>query len=74
MVLLVVYTKQAYIARCVHYKNEFRVLMSLPRQCTASGMFAKAHNYGIPATMRKNAATLFYRVHGIRNSISVMLN
>ncbi|XP_063634827.1 uncharacterized protein LOC134805455 [Cydia splendana] len=37
------YTNKAYSALRVLYNNAFRMLMGLPRYCSASGMFAEAH-------------------------------
>lgn len=55
--LWVSYTKKAYNALRVQYNNAFRVLLRLPRYCSASGMFAEARVDCFYSTMRKRAAS-----------------
>ncbi|XP_026325415.1 uncharacterized protein LOC113234330 [Hyposmocoma kahamanoa] len=63
------YTKRAYNNLRVQYNNAFRMLMRLPRHCSASGMFAEARSDGFHAIMRKKAASFLHRARGSRNSI-----
>ncbi|XP_026316446.1 uncharacterized protein LOC113227690 [Hyposmocoma kahamanoa] len=44
--LWVIYTRRTYNGLRVQYNNAFRVLLGLPRYCSASGMFAEAGNHG----------------------------
>lgn len=67
--LWVRYTQRAFSALRVQYNNAFRILLRLPRFCSASGMFADARTDGFHAIMRKNVASLMYRVRGSSNSI-----
>lgn len=67
--LWVRYSQRAYNALRVQYNNAFRVLMGLPRYCSASGMFAEARTDGFHAVMRKRCASMLHRVRGSPNSI-----
>ncbi|KAL0893463.1 hypothetical protein ABMA27_013667 [Loxostege sticticalis] len=67
------YTQKAYNAFRVQYNNAFRVLMGLPRYCSASGMFTEAKVDCFYATMRKRCASLVRRVRGGTNSILRMI-
>ncbi|XP_045777825.1 uncharacterized protein LOC123875822 [Maniola jurtina] len=67
--LWVTYTHRAYSDLRVQYNNGFRVLMGLPRWCSASQMFAEAHTDDFYAIMRKRAASVMSRVRGSSNSI-----
>ncbi|XP_026333392.1 uncharacterized protein LOC113240333 [Hyposmocoma kahamanoa] len=67
--LWVKYTKRAYNALRVQYNNAFRMLLGLPRWCSASGMFAEAHTDGFHALMRKKIVSLLTRVRKSPNSI-----
>lgn len=67
--LWVSYTKRAYNALRVQYNNAFRMLLGLPRWCSASGMFADARVDGFAAIMRKKIASLLGRVRSSANSI-----
>ncbi|XP_061710681.1 uncharacterized protein LOC133520324 [Cydia pomonella] len=49
--------------------NAFRILMGLPRYCSASGMFADARTDDFYAIMRKRAASLLHRLQGSTNSL-----
>ncbi|XP_075975710.1 uncharacterized protein LOC142976308 [Anticarsia gemmatalis] len=64
------YTQGTYSALRIQYNNAFRVLMGLPRYCSASGMFAEAHVDGFHAIIRKRCASMLARV---RSSPSTML-
>jgi hypothetical protein len=63
------FTQKAYSALRVQYNNAFRMLLGLPRHCSASGMFAEARTDGFHAIMRKRAASLARRVRGSANSL-----
>ena len=63
------YTQKSYSALRVQYNNAFRVLMGLPRFCSASGMFAEARVDCFYATMRKRCASLVRRVRASPNII-----
>lgn len=67
--LWVNYTRTTYSALRVQYNNAFRVLLGLPRYCSASGMFADAHTDGFHAIIRKRCASLLHRVRTSSNSI-----
>ncbi|XP_048005984.1 uncharacterized protein LOC125241506 [Leguminivora glycinivorella] len=67
------YTHKRYSALRVQYNNAFRVLMGLPRFCSASGMFAEARVDCFYTTMRKRATSLVRRVRASSNSILNML-
>ncbi|XP_048002915.1 uncharacterized protein LOC125239387 [Leguminivora glycinivorella] len=68
------YTRRAYSDLRVQYNNAFRMLMGLPRHCSASGMFAEAQVDGFAAIMRKRVASLLSRWRGSTNSIMVALS
>lgn len=63
------YTQKSYSALRVQYNNAFRVLVGLPRFCSASGMFAEARVDCFYATMRKRCASLVRRVRDSPNII-----
>ncbi|XP_059057457.1 uncharacterized protein LOC131851051 [Achroia grisella] len=63
------YTQRAYNALRIQYNNGFRMLLGLPRFCSASEMFAAARVDGFEAIMRKRAASLMSRIRGSSNSI-----
>lgn len=63
------YTQRTYNALRVQYNNAFRVLMGLPRYCSASGMFAEARVDGFHAIIRKRSACLMARVRGSPSAI-----
>lgn len=65
--LWVNYTQKAYSALRVQYNNAFRMMLGLPRFCSASGMFADANTDGFHAIMRKRVASLMHRVQGSTN-------
>ncbi|XP_063383591.1 uncharacterized protein LOC134677253 [Cydia fagiglandana] len=70
--LWVNYTQKQYSALRVQYNNAFRVLMGLPRYCSASTMFAEARVDSFAAIMRKRATSLLCRVRNSTNSILAM--
>ncbi|XP_063360628.1 uncharacterized protein LOC134649727 [Cydia amplana] len=53
----------------VQYNNAFRMLMGLPRYCSASGMLTEARTDGFHAILRKRAASLMRRVCASPNSL-----
>jgi hypothetical protein len=63
------YTQKAYSALRVQYNNGFRMLLGLPRHCSASGMFCEAHTDGFHAIMRKRVASLLRRLRDSPNSL-----
>ncbi|CAK1604483.1 unnamed protein product [Parnassius mnemosyne] len=67
--LWVSFTQRTYNDLRVQYNNAFRVLMGLPRFCSASAMFADAHVDGFAAIMRKRCASHLRRVRDSPNSI-----
>lgn len=71
--LWVKYTRKSYGALRVQYNNAFRMLMGLPRDCSASGMFAEARVDCFYSTMRKRAASLVRRVRASSNSLLRMI-
>ncbi|XP_061719997.1 uncharacterized protein LOC133527124 [Cydia pomonella] len=71
--LWVSYTQKSYNALRVVYNNAFRVLVGLPRFCSASAMFAEARTDGFAAIIRKKAASLLRRTRDSTNSILKMI-
>ena len=67
--LWVSYTCRAYNVLRVQYNNAFRMLLRLPRRCSASGMFAEASTDGFHAIMRMKAVSLLQRLRSTRNNI-----
>lgn len=67
--LWVNFTQKAYSDLRVQYNNTFRVLLGLPRFCSASGMFADANIDSFSAIMRKRCASLLSRVRDSPNTI-----
>lgn len=67
--LWVNYTQKAYNALRVQYNNAFRLLLRLPRFCSASVMFAQARTDTFDAIWRKKSASLLSRTRGSGNSI-----
>ncbi|CAK1585978.1 unnamed protein product [Parnassius mnemosyne] len=63
------YTKRSLDALRVQYNNAFRMLLGLPRYCSASEMFAQARTDGFHAIIRKKTASLLRRVRDSHNSI-----
>ncbi|XP_028042702.1 uncharacterized protein LOC114252428, partial [Bombyx mandarina] len=60
--LWVLCSQKQYSALRVQYNNAFRVLLGLPRFCSASGMFAEARVDCFFTTMRKRCTSLIGRV------------
>ncbi|CAK1596626.1 unnamed protein product [Parnassius mnemosyne] len=67
--LWVKYTKRSLEALRIQYNNIFRMLLGLPRFCSASGMFAAYQTDGFNAIIRKKTASLISRVRASHNSI-----
>lgn len=63
------YTQRSLNALRVQYNDAFRVLLRLPRYCSASGMFADASVDGFHATLRKRCAAMLSRVRDSRHSL-----
>ncbi|XP_050674466.1 uncharacterized protein LOC126971982 [Leptidea sinapis] len=63
------YTQRAYNALRVQYNDAFRVVMGLPRFCSASGMFAEARVDDFYAIIRKRCASLMNRLQASPNII-----
>ncbi|XP_039749996.1 uncharacterized protein LOC120626498 [Pararge aegeria] len=57
----------------VQYNNGFRILLGLPRFCSASGMFAQERIDDFYAIIRKKTASLLTRLRSSSNSILNML-
>lgn len=71
--LWVNYTQKAYNALRVQFNNAFRVVMRLPRFCSASGMFAEARTACFHASMRTRGAAMVRRVRASSNAILAMI-
>ncbi|CAK1600405.1 unnamed protein product [Parnassius mnemosyne] len=71
--LWVNYTRRAYNDLRVQYNNALRIIMGLPRYCSASGMFAEAHVDGFEAIMRKRCASMLNRMRTSTNMILSVL-
>lgn len=67
--LWVTYTQKQYNALRVQYNNAFRVLLGLPRHCSASGMFAAARVDCFYTTIRKRCTSLARRIRTSPNTI-----
>ncbi|XP_063895033.1 uncharacterized protein LOC135118044 [Helicoverpa armigera] len=67
--LWVNYTQRAYSALRVQYNNVLRMLLRLPRFCSASSMFAEARIDDFYALRRKRVASMLARVRGSSNDI-----
>ncbi|XP_049886986.1 uncharacterized protein LOC126381563 [Pectinophora gossypiella] len=61
------YTQKVYRALRVQYNNAFRVMLGLPRFCSASGMFAEARTDSFETIVRKRIFSLRRRVRGSDN-------
>ncbi|XP_026741872.1 uncharacterized protein LOC113503928 [Trichoplusia ni] len=72
--LWISYSQRAYSDLRVQYNNAFRVLMGLPRFCSASSMFAGAIIDGFSAIMRKRCASMLERLRSSTNSILCVLS
>lgn len=53
----------------IQYNNVFRMLLGLPRFCSASGMFAQYQTDGFEAVIRKKTSSLIARVRNSPSSI-----
>ncbi|XP_022823303.1 uncharacterized protein LOC111354194 [Spodoptera litura] len=71
--LWVGYTQRAINALRVQYNNAFRVLVGLPRCCSASAMFAHARTDAFHAVLRRRIASLMFRTRGSANTILSVL-
>ncbi|PZC82654.1 hypothetical protein B5X24_HaOG210098 [Helicoverpa armigera] len=71
--LWVRYTQKAYNALRVQYNNALRMLLGLPRWCSASGMFAEARVDDFYAIIRKRCASMMRRFRDSPNSILATL-
>lgn len=71
--LWVKFTQRAYNTLRVQYNNILRMLLRLPKHCSASGMFAEARTDDFFAIRRKRIASLLRRVRGSSNSMLRML-
>ena len=67
------YTQTSYSALRVQYNNAFRMMLGLPRFCSASTMFAEARVDCFYASMRKRGTSLVRRVRGSANSMLAAL-
>ncbi|XP_026326192.1 uncharacterized protein LOC113234885 [Hyposmocoma kahamanoa] len=67
--LWVSYAQRSAGALRVQYNNAFRMLLGLPRFCSASGIFAETATDGFPAILRKRTASLLSRLRRSSNSI-----
>ena len=67
--LWVNFTQSQYNALRVQYNDAFRMLLGLPRFCSASAMFAVARVDCFYTTMRKRCASMLSRVRGGTNRI-----
>ncbi|XP_063530708.1 uncharacterized protein LOC134741744 [Cydia strobilella] len=67
--LWVRFTQRAYNALRVQYNNILRMLLRLPKHCSASGMFAEARVDYFFAIRRKRIASMLRRVRGSSNSL-----
>lgn len=63
------YAQKQYSALRIQYNNAFRILLGLPRHCSASGMFAEARVDCFYTTMRKRCTSLVRRVRASNNSL-----
>ncbi|XP_061711717.1 uncharacterized protein LOC133521011 [Cydia pomonella] len=63
------FTQKTISSLRVQYNNGFRMLLGLPRFCSASGMFAQARTDDYYAIIRKRIASLLCRVRASSNPI-----
>lgn len=63
------YTRKSLSALRVQYNNALRVLLRLPRWCSASDMFARARADGFHATLRARCAGTLDRLRASTNGI-----
>ncbi|KAL0830419.1 hypothetical protein ABMA28_002596 [Loxostege sticticalis] len=67
--LWVRHTKRSLETLRIQYNNVFRMLLGLPRCCSASGMFTEYQTDAFNAILRKKTASLIRRVRDSNNSI-----
>ncbi|XP_061714626.1 uncharacterized protein LOC133523131 [Cydia pomonella] len=65
--LWVSFTQRSYNTLRVQYNNILRMLLRLPKHCSASGMFAEARADDFFAIRRKRIASMLKRVRGSSN-------
>ncbi|XP_061711711.1 uncharacterized protein LOC133521004 [Cydia pomonella] len=65
--LWVSFTQRYYNTLRVQYNNSLRMLLRLPKHCSASGMFAEARADDFFAIRRKRIASMLKRVRGSSN-------
>lgn len=63
------YTQKQYNALRIQYNNAFRMLLGLPRFCSASGMFAAERVDCFYTVMRKRCTSLVRRVRASANGL-----
>ncbi|CAH2211467.1 jg13047 [Pararge aegeria aegeria] len=68
------FTKRSYNALRIHYNNAFRILMQLPRFCSAKSMFAVACVPDFFAILRTRTASFWERLRRTTNTILCTLN
>lgn len=71
--LWVNHTKKSLETLRIQYNNVFRMLLGLPRFCSASGMFAEYQTDGFAAVIRKKTASLIARIRDSPNCILATL-
>ncbi|CAG9106517.1 unnamed protein product [Plutella xylostella] len=67
--LWVNFTKRFYNILRVQYNDAFRIIMKLPRYCSASGMFADARVPDFYAVLRFRSAAFWERIRNSNNRI-----
>nr|XP_034830755.1 uncharacterized protein LOC117987799 [Maniola hyperantus] len=67
------YTQKALDTLRVQYNNGFRILLDLPRFCSASGMFAEARTDEFYAIIRKRTSSILATLRSSSNSILNMM-
>ncbi|KAG7305373.1 hypothetical protein JYU34_009439 [Plutella xylostella] len=67
--LWVNFTKRFYNVLRVQYNDAFRIIMKLPRYCSASGMFADARVPDFYAVLRLRSAAFWERIRNSNNRI-----
>ncbi|KAL0860188.1 hypothetical protein ABMA27_010495 [Loxostege sticticalis] len=63
------YTQKTYNALRVQYNNAFRMLMGLPRFCSASSMFAEAGVDDFHSIIRKRISSIWCRLRESSNGV-----
>lgn len=63
------YAKKSLNTLRIQYNNIFRMLLKLPRFCSASEMFAQAHTVDFPSLLRKKIVSLMRQLRESDNSI-----